>query len=146
MDHGKVSMDYRWFSHDPDILALETTTLAPPLRTINEFISVSAGLRSEIASVTWRRRSFKANVSNGSCRGTTQESHQWSSLRKVSSSESRDPQDRSQQLKLAGNGSSVHSGVGLRPDPCGCVCLYSHHQKPTPLQNSFNPPSTTLSD
>ena len=31
--------------HDPDILALETTSQAPQLQTINVFISVSAGLR-----------------------------------------------------------------------------------------------------
>ena len=41
---------------DPDILALQTTTLATRFRTINVFISVSAGLRSEIASVTWEDR------------------------------------------------------------------------------------------
>ena len=56
--------------HDPDIFALETTSPAQQLQTTNEFISVSAGLRQKIG-VTWRKSSFKANVSNDS-RGATQ--------------------------------------------------------------------------
>ena len=45
------------------ILALETMSQAPQLRTINVFISVSAGLHHEIRLGD----SFKANVLNGSC-------------------------------------------------------------------------------
>ena len=62
---------------------------------------------TRLASMTWRKRSLKANESNGS--------FSWYNPRKASLVFNR----------VAGNDTSVNSRGGLRLDPCGRVCLHS---------------------
>ena len=118
---------------DPDLLALETTSCAPQLQTINAFISVSAGLRHEIGLGVPSRQTYRTALLRGATQGKA------SLVKKDKCFDWK--WDSSGQHKLAGNDSSVYSWVGLRPDLCGRVLLSFQNQRPTWTQNSFNIPS-----
>ena len=92
---------------------------------MNVFFSVSASLRHQIGLGDLEEASSGQKYRIALVRGTTQGRNIWSSTRTVATSRIGGIWDSLGQRKLAGNDSSVHSGVVLRPDPCGRVCIHS---------------------
>ena len=121
---------------DPDILALETTSPAPQLQTINAFISVSAGLRHEIGLGVLLRQTYRTAL----LRGTTQGRASLVKEGHVLRLEVEVCGTVRGQHKLAG---TIHQNIPElgSQDPSGRVLLSFQNQRPTWTQNSFTIPS-----